>query len=114
MPPRLKNFAYLRSGAELGETFRAEEYSGLIALSSWLPAELAHSYLAVPAHQLLPTLVQHGLEDPMVSIDRATESLRLLRELGVPVTFSDYPMAHEISPESLRDLSRWLGGEALQ
>ena len=90
-----------------------EKYIALVALSSWLPEELARSCLATPAHQLLPSLIQHGLSDPMIPIDRATSSLRLLRELGVPTTFSEYEMGHEISLESLRDLNRWLGGEAL-
>jgi phospholipase/carboxylesterase len=90
-----------------------DRFAGLVALSSWLPPELARSYLALPAHQLLPTLVQHGSSDELVSVERAAESLRLLRELGVPVTFKEYPMGHEISIESLRDLDRWLGGEAL-
>jgi phospholipase/carboxylesterase len=91
-----------------------DAYAGLIALSSWLPEELARSYLATPAHQLLPTLVQHGSEDPMVPAARGSESHRLLREMGMPVTYAEYAMAHEISRESLADLNRWLSGEALR
>ncbi len=90
-----------------------ESFAGLVALSSWLPPELARTYLALPAHQLLPTLVQHGANDELVPAERATQSLRSLRELGVPVTFSEYEMGHEVSQESLDDLNRWLGGEAL-
>jgi phospholipase/carboxylesterase len=90
-----------------------DRFAGLMALSSWLPAELARTYLALPAHQLLPTLVQHGTSDDLVPLERATQSLRLLRELGIPVTFSEYEMGHEVSQESLADLNRWLGGEAL-
>ena len=90
-----------------------EKFTALVALSSWLPEELARSCLALPAHQLLPALIQHGVSDRMIPIDRATQSLRLLRELGVPATFSEYEMGHEVSAESLRDLNRWLGGEAL-
>ncbi len=92
---------------------RPERFAGLVALSSWLPAELARTYLALPAHQLLPTLVQHGTSDELVPAERAAQSLRLLRELGLPVTFSEYEMGHEVSLESLADLNRWLGGEAL-
>ena len=90
-----------------------EKYSALIALSSWLPPELARSVLALPAHQLLPVLVQHGREDQMISIDRATHSLHLLQEIGLPVTFAEYDMGHELSEESLGDLNRWLAGEPI-
>jgi phospholipase/carboxylesterase len=88
-----------------------ERFAGLVALSAWLPPELAREILATPSHALLPTLVQHGTQDPMIPISRAEESAALLREMGVPVTSRDYPMGHEISAESLRDLNRWLGGE---
>jgi phospholipase/carboxylesterase len=90
-----------------------ERFAGLILLSSWLPADLARSYLAVPAHSLLPALVQHGSEDPMIPVRRGEESAALLRELGVPVTYSEYPMGHEISAPSLRDLNAWLAGERI-
>jgi phospholipase/carboxylesterase len=90
-----------------------EKYSALVALSSWLPPELARSVLAMPTHQLLPVLVQHGRDDAMISIDRATQSLQLLRELGLPVTFAEYDMGHEVSQESLRDLNRWLAGQPI-
>ena len=88
-----------------------ERFAGLVALSSWLPPELVREILATPSHGLLPTLVQHGTEDPMVPFSRATESVTLLREIGVPVSFHDYPMGHEISSESLRDLNLWLSGD---
>jgi phospholipase/carboxylesterase len=89
-----------------------ERYSALIALSSWLPDELAETYEHTGAHGLLPTLVQHGSEDPMIPIERAEASVRRLQGLGVPVTYRDYTMGHAISPESLGDLNRWLAGEA--
>ena len=85
-----------------------ERYAGLIALSSWLPQELAELYESSPGHGLLPTLVQHGSQDPMIPVERAEASVRRLRALGLPVTYGDYEMGHSISPESLRDLNRWL------
>ena len=90
-----------------------ERFAGLMALSSWLPQELARSYLSMPAHQTIRALVQHGAEDPMIPVARGEESAAHLREFGVPVTYSDYDMGHEISAKSLGDLNRWLSGEKL-
>jgi phospholipase/carboxylesterase len=92
---------------------RPERFAGLVGLSSWLPAELARSYLATPAHRLLPTLIQHGTSDSMIPLSRAEELLRQLRELGVPVTYREYDMGHQISGESLHDLNVWLAGKPL-
>jgi phospholipase/carboxylesterase len=43
---------------------RPERFAGLLAMSSWLPAELAEDIPSSPAHAQLPTLVIHGSDDP--------------------------------------------------
>jgi phospholipase/carboxylesterase len=60
------------------------------------------------AVQSLPTLVQHGTQDPQIEVDRARDSVAHLRELKVPLTFKEYEMGHEIRPKGLYDLSAWL------
>ena len=88
-------------------------YAGLLAMSSWLPAEIAEKLEPVPAHERLPTLLTHGSEDPMIPIDRAYASRDALLRLRVPVAFREYPMGHEIRPEALRDIVRWLEEKVL-
>ena len=85
-----------------------DRYAGLLAMSSWLPDELASEIEPRPAHERLPTLVLHGSEDPMIPIDRAYASRDALLRLKVPVGIREYPMGHEIKPEALRDLVGWL------
>lgn len=84
-----------------------ESFSGLVALSSWLPGPLVEHLPARDRSQLL-TLVQHGTGDDLIGVSRGRESLERLRELRVPVTYREYDMGHEISARSLRDLSEWL------
>jgi predicted esterase len=65
--------------------------------------------LEIPAAvESLPTLVQHGTQDPMIEIGRARDSVERLRELRLPLTYLEYEMGHEIRPKSLMDLSAWL------
>jgi phospholipase/carboxylesterase len=85
-----------------------ERFAGLAVLSSWLPRELTPRLNISPAVETLPTLVQHGAQDPQIEVDRARDSVARLRELKVPLTFQEYPMGHEIRPKSLADLSAWL------
>ncbi|HEU4382322.1 MAG TPA: alpha/beta fold hydrolase [Anaeromyxobacteraceae bacterium] len=56
----------------------------------------------------LPVLLQHGRRDPLVPLAFADEAQGLLEPLGVALTRRDYDLAHEIGPESLRDLAGWL------
>jgi phospholipase/carboxylesterase len=85
-----------------------EHFAALAVLSSWLPKELVPRLNVTDAVQSLPTLVQHGTQDPMIEIARARSSVETLRQLRVPLTFREYPMGHEISAKSLADLSTWL------
>ncbi len=85
-----------------------ERFAALAVLSSWLPKELLPRLNVTDAVQSLPTLVQHGTQDPMIEVARARSSMEMLRQLRVPLTFREYPMGHEISAKSLAELSAWL------
>lgn len=88
-------------------------FAGLLAMSSWLPAELAAQIEPQPAHAALQTLVVHGTKDPMVPIERAYVSRDALLKLKVPTVFREYEMAHEIRPEALREIIGWLEQKVL-
>ena len=91
----------------------AETGAALVALSSWLPQELApHLSLAEPA-RTLPVLIQHGTQDSMIEVHRARQSVETLRQARVPLDYREYEMGHEIRPRSLDDLSAWLEEKVL-
>jgi phospholipase/carboxylesterase len=83
-------------------------YAGLIALSSWLPDPMAESIPANPELENLQTLVIHGTKDSMISVDLARESRDALAKLGVPASYREYEMGHEINPDALQQLVSWL------
>jgi phospholipase/carboxylesterase len=86
-----------------------ERFAALAVLSSWLPKELVLELsINSEAVQSLPTLVQHGSQDPLIELERARDSVEQLRTLRVPITYRQYDMGHEITPRSLSDLSAWL------
>ena len=81
---------------------------GLAALSTSLAGDQADAVTPTEGIGELPVLVQHGLEDPMISVDRARETLERFRALGVAPEYHEYPMGHAIGQDSAADLSRWL------
>ncbi len=91
-----------------------ERFAGLVALSSWLPDPLADAVSRQPAHAELPTLVIHGTRDPMIPIERGRSSRDRLLALGVPTTYREFEMEHEIRPEALRELVSWLEDRVLR
>ncbi|MEX2230050.1 MAG: hypothetical protein WEB13_10485 [Dehalococcoidia bacterium] len=86
---------------------RPQRYAGVAALSTWLPDE---AIAAADRDHLgaLALLVQHGAADPLVGIDRGRQSRDRLIELGIEPDYREYPMQHQISNDSLVDLSAWI------
>jgi phospholipase/carboxylesterase len=88
-------------------------FAALIALSTWLPPEVLTQVADAAALQRLPTLIQHGSRDEQIRVDRARTSVESLRGKGVPLTYQEYDMGHEINGQSLTALSNWLQDKIL-
>ena len=50
----------------------------------------------------------------MIPIERGRSSRDRLEALGVPTTYREYEMGHEIRPEALQDLVDWLEERVLR
>lgn len=85
----------------------SSRYRGVAALSTSLPDEVDETLVRADA-DAIPLLVQHGSADPVVGVERGREARDRLNALGARPDYREYPMAHEIRPDSLIDLSRWL------
>ncbi len=55
-----------------------------------------------------PIFVTHGTLDSVLPIENGRATKEILSRLPVNLEYKEYPMAHEISPESLQDVSSWL------
>jgi phospholipase/carboxylesterase len=86
----------------------AERLAGIAGLSGYLP--LAHTTEAEhsPANRDVPIFLAHGTQDGVVALPRATASRDALASLGYKVEWHQYPMAHSVSAEEVRDLNAWL------
>jgi thioredoxin len=60
------------------------------------------------AAKAMSVLVQHGTEDPLVPVQRSRDLARTLESHGVPVTYTEYPMAHQVALESVQQGRDWL------
>lgn len=90
-----------------------ERFTGMCVLSSWLREEMLAAFQVGKGVNTLNTLVQHGSRDELIELPRAEHSIELLRKLEVPLEYKQYEMGHEISTQSLGDLSAWLEGKVL-
>ncbi len=56
----------------------------------------------------LPIFATHGTMDIVLPIRHGRETKAALSQLPVDLTYREYPMGHEVSLESLRDVTQWL------
>jgi phospholipase/carboxylesterase len=87
-----------------------ERLAGLLVLSAYLPLASSLPAEASPAAREVPIFMGHGLYDELIPVARARRSRDRLGELGYNVAWHEYPMAHSVCPEEIRDLATWLRG----
>lgn len=80
---------------------------GVIALSTYAPTFSDEMQLTDTKKQL-STLCAHGRFDDVVPLAMGRTAHDQLTACGVAVQWRDYPMAHEVLPEEIRDIADWL------
>ena len=86
-----------------------ERLAGIMALSTYV---YDHEHLADEvsfASIDVPIFMAHGQSDPMIPITRAITGREALRALGYRVEWHEYAMGHQVCPQEIRDIARWLG-----
>ncbi len=83
-------------------------FAGVLALSTYVHD---HERLADEisfASIDMPVFMAHGQMDPMIPITRAITSREALIALGYDVEWHEYGMGHEVCPQEIVDIARWL------
>jgi len=80
---------------------------GIIALSGYIPNR---SNLPIKWGELkgFPVFISHGTYDELIPLKLGKESAELLRNAGANVTFKEYTMGHQVTEDTLRDLTSWM------
>ncbi|MEQ8485972.1 MAG: alpha/beta fold hydrolase [Pseudomonadales bacterium] len=87
----------------------AQRLAGILALSTYLHD---HEHVAGEvsfASVDVPIFMAHGRADPMIPITRAITSREALLALGYQVEWHEYAMGHQVCPQEIGDIGRWLG-----
>jgi phospholipase/carboxylesterase len=85
-----------------------EKIAGVVAMSGRLPTQVFERELNEQALEGMPMLVTHGIYDPVLPVEQGRAVRQALEALPVKLTYIEYPMGHEVSLESLKDVSAWL------
>lgn len=85
-----------------------EPLAGILMLSAFVPIADTLEAEIHDANRKTPIFQAHGLNDPMIAFPLAEEGRQLLEDLGLPVEWHSYPMAHEVCYPEIRHIGAWL------
>ncbi len=82
--------------------------AGLAGLSGYLPLAATTAAERHDANVLTPLFLAHGRNDGVVPLARGAAGRDLLKGLGQPLEWHDYPMEHSVCIEEVQALQQWL------
>ncbi|MBI3195292.1 MAG: dienelactone hydrolase family protein [Ignavibacteriae bacterium] len=86
---------------------RPNEIAGVIANSGYVPEETDLNFQWDKLHGT-SFFVAHGTHDPIIPVSMGRRARLLFEQANADLTYKEYPMAHQISDESLSDMNLWL------
>lgn len=85
-----------------------DRLAGIAGLSGYLPLADRIEAERSAANRDVPIFLAHGWQDEVIEFQRAQDSAELLRRLGYPVEWHEYPMGHSVCMEEVAELNAWL------
>lgn len=78
--------------------------AGLVVMSGYLHPDVVNT----PKRNFSPTLIMHGRSDEVVPLSAAVKAKETAESLGVAVEYHEFDMGHEISPQMLEVLKKFV------
>ena len=83
-----------------------EPLAGLMALSTYFPSN--KTLIPSSANAALPIHLFHGSQDTVVPEMMARDAKAALETLNYEVSYKSYPVGHEVHPQEIEDISKWI------
>jgi len=86
-----------------------QRLAGILALSCYLPLAEWIEQERSRANVATPVLMAHGRYDDLVPVAFGHDGYSHLAALGQPVEWQEYPIGHEVAPDEIAAIGRWIG-----
>ena len=88
-----------------------EKFAAAVPMSGMLPVEHLANRINREKLQNFPIFVSHGVNDNVLPVQMGRAAKSFLEKLPVKLDYKEYPIAHNVSEESLADVASWLTEE---
>ena len=85
-----------------------EKISRVVALSGYLNENIIIENYKEKNNQHLQFFISHGSVDQVIPVDWARKASPFIENLGLDVTYKEYPVGHGVAPQNFYDFKNWL------
>ena len=85
-----------------------EKVNRVVALSGYLNEKVLAEGFQDKAIGNLKFFISHGSVDQVIPVDWARKAKPFLENLGLDVTYKEYPVGHGVAPQNFFDFKNWL------
>lgn len=82
--------------------------AGVLALSTYLPLQQVVTQEHAGQQAVLPILMVHGTQDPVLPIALAEDARDFMQALQYDIQWQTYPMPHSVCMEEIQLMREWL------
>ena len=85
-----------------------EKVQRVVAMSGYLNNEIAVDDFNENDLSKLKIFASHGTVDQVIPVEWARKSMPVLENLGIDISYKEYPIGHGVSPQNFFDFRNWL------
>ena len=85
-----------------------EKIARVVALSGYLNEKIIKEDFENKVLSNLKLFISHGTVDQVIPIDWARKAKPFMENLGLDVTYKEYPIGHGVAPQNFYDFKNWL------
>ncbi|MEC5167113.1 phospholipase/carboxylesterase [Flavobacterium sp. PL11] len=85
-----------------------EKVQKVVAMSGYLNLDIATDDYLKNNLSTLKIFASHGTVDQVIPVEWARKTPAILENLGIAVTYKEYPIGHGVAPQNFYDFKNWL------
>lgn len=85
-----------------------EKVQRVVALSGYLNTDIAVDHYEKNELSHLQIFASHGSADQVIPVEWARKAAPLVTNLGIQITYKEYPVGHGVAPQNFFDFRNWL------
>ena len=85
-----------------------EKVQKVVALSGYLNLEIMADDYLKNSFTNLKIFASHGTVDQVIPVEWARKTPAIVENLGINITYKEYPVGHGVAPQNFYDFKNWL------